>query len=50
MKLKTVYLKVKMLTEDEGLLANPMDYIDVDVDCDYAYIECEEIKFPDREE
>lgn len=48
MKLKTVYLKVEMLTDDKGLLENPMDYISVDADGDYAYITCEEVKFPDR--
>ncbi|MDM0659990.1 hypothetical protein QTH47_12770 [Clostridium perfringens] len=44
MKLKTVYLKVEILTDDEELIENPMDCISVDADGDYAYIDYEEIK------
>ncbi|MGU8523302.1 hypothetical protein ACV3OO_11790 [Clostridium perfringens] len=44
MKLKTVYLKVKILTDDEELIENPMDYISVDADGDYVYIDYEEIR------
>ena len=44
MKLKTVYLKVEILTDDEDLLENPMDHISVDTDGDYAYIDYEEVR------
>ena len=44
MKLKTLYLKVEILTDDEELIENPMAYISVDADGDYAYIDYEEIK------
>ncbi|MDM0587766.1 hypothetical protein QTH25_13395 [Clostridium perfringens] len=49
MKLKTVYLKVKILTDDEELIENPMDYISVDADGDYAYIDYEEVKMVEEE-
>lgn len=44
MEKKTIYLKVDIIGWEKDLLENPMEYLSVDFDGDYAYLDYEIIK------